>query len=64
MRYRNRNKHSVVVEIVCDKAIIRIGQTKWSGVVYRDVRDGDVCTRPFFEFYAIFEPINDSGHKG
>lgn len=56
MRYRSRYKHSVVVEVVNDKAIIRLGQTKWKAIVYMDVRDGEVCTRPTDEFHRIFEP--------
>lgn len=60
MRYRSRYKHSVVVEVVNDKAIIRLGQTKWKAIVYMDVRDGEVCTRPTDEFYRIFEPQTES----
>jgi hypothetical protein len=53
----------VVVEIISDNAIIRIAQTKWDGIVYMDVRNGEVCTRPKGEFHRIFEPVTD-GDKG
>lgn len=62
MRYRNRNKHTVVVEVVSDTATIRVGQTKWRGIVYMDVRNNEVCTRPTEEFHRLFEPY--SGDKG
>ena len=57
MKYRNLENSSLQVELISDDVEIRIGEMKWSGVVY--TRDGrsKVCVRTKAEFKAKFIPV-------
>jgi hypothetical protein len=60
MRYKNLGNSSVEVEVVSDEVEIRIGETKWTGVVY--VREGKskLYVRTKAEFKAKFVPVSDA----
>ena len=58
MRFTNKTKPSIVVEIVSLDAKLRVGETKWDAVVYRRVDDGLIHVRPKSEFFEKFVPID------
>jgi hypothetical protein len=54
MRFFNKSKPSIEVEVVSLDAKLRVGETKWDAVVYRRVDDGQIHCRPKVEFFAKF----------
>jgi hypothetical protein len=54
MRFCNKSKPSIEVEVVSLDAKLRVGETKWDAVVYRRVDDGQIHCRPKVEFFAKF----------
>ena len=58
MRFFNKSKPSIEVEIVSLDAKLRVGETKWDAVVYRRVDDGQIHVRPKPEFFAKFVMID------
>jgi hypothetical protein len=54
MKYRNSAKSSVEVELLSDDVEIRIGETKWAGVVYTREGKSKVYVRTKAEFKAKF----------
>ena len=64
MRYRNRHNSSIIVEILNEKAQVRLGETKWTGIAYLDLRNNNLCVRLPEEFHRMFAPLTGSGDKG
>jgi hypothetical protein len=60
MRFFNKSKPSIEVEVVSLDAKLRVGETKWDAVVYRRVDDGQIHCRPKVEFFAKFVLIAKS----
>ena len=58
MRFTNKSKPSIIVEIVSLDAKLRVGETKWDAVVYRRVDDGQIHVRPKPEFFEKFVLID------
>jgi hypothetical protein len=58
MRFTNKSKPSIIVEVVSIDAKLRVGETKWDAVVYRRVDDGQIHVRPKPEFFEKFVPID------
>lgn len=58
MRYKNLGNSSVQVELLSDDVEIRIGETKWSGVVYMREGKRKLYVRTKAEFNAKFAPID------
>ena len=54
MRFFNKSKPSIIVEVVSLDAKLRVGETKWDAVVYRRVDDGQIHVRPKPEFFEKF----------
>jgi len=54
MRFANKFKPLIEVEVVALDAKLRVGETKWDAVVYRRVDDGQIHCRPKAEFFAKF----------
>jgi hypothetical protein len=54
MRFANKFKPLIEVEVVTLDAKLRVGETKWDAVVYRRVDDGQIHCRPKAEFFAKF----------
>jgi len=54
MRFFNKFKPLIEVEVVTLDAKLRVGETKWDAVVYRRVDDGQIHCRPKAEFFAKF----------
>ncbi len=54
MRFFNKSKPSIEVEVVSLDAKLRVGETKWDAVVYRRVEDGQIHCRTKVEFFAKF----------
>jgi hypothetical protein len=61
MKYKNSGNPSVSVEVISDDVEIRIGETKWAGVVYTREGKSKVYVRTKAEFKAKFTPA--SGDK-
>lgn len=57
MRYKNSGNSSVQVEVISDDVEIRIGETKWSGVIYTREGRQKVYVRTKSEFKAKFVPV-------
>jgi hypothetical protein len=57
MRFTNKTKPSIVVDLVSLDAKLRVGETKWEAVVYRRVDDGQIHVRPKSEFFEKFVPL-------
>ena len=58
MRYKNLGNSSVQVELLSDDVEIRIGETKWSGVVYMREGKRQLYVRTNAEFNAKFALID------
>jgi hypothetical protein len=58
MRYKNLGNSSVQVELLSDDVEIRIGETKWSGVVYMREGKRKLYVRTKAEFNAKFALID------
>lgn len=58
MRFTNKTKPSIIVDIVSLDAKLRVGETKWDAVVYRRVDDGQIHVRPKPEFFEKFVLID------
>lgn len=58
MRYKNLKNSSVQVELLSDDVEIRIGETKWSGVVYMREGKRKLYVRTKAEFNAKFALID------
>ena len=58
MRFFNKSKPSIEVEVVSLDAKLRVGETKWDAVVYRRVDDGQIHVRPKVEFLEKFVLID------
>ena len=58
MRFFNKSKPSIEVEVVSLDAKLRVGETKWDAVVYRRVDDGQIHVRPKSEFFEKFVLID------
>jgi hypothetical protein len=54
MRFFNKFKPLIEVEVVTLDAKLRVGENKWDAVVYRRVDDGQIHCRPKAEFFAKF----------
>jgi hypothetical protein len=54
MRFFNKFKPLIEVEVITLDAKLRVGETKWDAVVYRRVDDGQIHCRPKAEFFAKF----------
>lgn len=59
MKYKNSGNPSVSVEVISDDVEIRIGETKWAGVVYTREGKSKVYVRTKAEFKAKFVPMKD-----
>ena len=59
MRFTNKTKPSIIVEIVSLDAKLRVGETKWDAVVYRRIDDGQIHVRHKVEFLEKFVLINE-----
>ena len=57
MKYKNCGKNSVQVEVLSDDVEIRIGETKWAGVIYTREGRQKVYVRTKAEFKAKFVPV-------
>jgi hypothetical protein len=53
-KYRHRNHHGVVVEVI-GPAEFRLGESRWKSVVYQ--RNGKLFVRTQGEFVNSFEPV-------
>lgn len=53
-KYRHRNHHGVVVELV-GPAEFRLGESRWKAVVYE--RNGKLFVRTQGGFVTAFEPV-------
>ena len=58
MKFKNSGNSSVQVEIISDDVEIRIGETKWSGVVYMREGKRKLYVRTKAEFNAKFALID------
>ena len=58
MRYKNLKNSSVQVELLSDDVEIRIGETKWYGVVYMREGKRKLYVRTKAEFNAKFALID------
>jgi hypothetical protein len=54
MRFFNKFKPLIEVEVITLDAKLRVGETKWDAVVYRRIDDGQIHCRPKAEFFAKF----------
>lgn len=59
MRFTNKSKPSIIVDIVSLDAKLRVGETKWDAVVYRRVDDGQIHVRTRVEFLEKFVLIDE-----
>ncbi len=59
MRFFNRTKPAIIVEVIALDAKLRVGETKWDAVVYRRVDDGLIHVRTKVEFLEKFVLISD-----
>ena len=59
MKYKNSGNSSVEVEVLSDDVEIRIGETKWSGVVYMREGKRKIYVRTKAEFNAKFVLIDE-----
>lgn len=59
MKYKNSGNPSVSVEVISDDVEIRIGETKWAGVVYTREGKSKVYVRTKAEFKSKFVPVKD-----
>ena len=59
MRFFNRTKPAIIVEVIALDAKLRVGEAKWGAVVYRRVDDGLIHVRPKVEFLEKFVLISD-----
>ena len=59
MRFFNRTKPAIIVEVIALDAKLRVGETKWDAVVYRRVDDGQIHVRAKVEFLEKFVLISD-----
>ena len=57
MRFFNRTKPAIIVEVIALDAKLRVGEAKWDAVVYRRVDDGQIHVRPKREFFTKFALI-------
>lgn len=58
MKFFNRSKPAIIVEVIALDAKLRVGETKWDAVVYRRVDDGLIHVRPKSEFFEKFVLID------
>lgn len=58
MKYKNSGNSSVEVELLSDDVEIRIGETKWQGVVYMREGKRKLYVRTKAEFNAKFALID------
>jgi hypothetical protein len=59
MKYKNCGNSSIQVDVICDDVEIRIGETKWSGIIYTREGKSKVYVRTKAEFKAKFVPIDE-----
>ena len=59
MRFFNRTKPAIIVEVIALDAKLRVGEAKWDAVVYRRVDDGLIHARPKVEFLEKFVLTSD-----
>jgi hypothetical protein len=59
VRFFNRTKSAIIVEVIALDAKLRVGEAKWDAVVYRRVDDGLIHVRPKVEFLEKFVLISD-----
>ena len=59
MRFFNRTKPAIIVEVIALDDKLRVGEAKWDAVVYRRVDDGLIHVRPKVEFLEKFVLISD-----
>ncbi len=59
MRFFNRTKPAIIVEVIALDAKLRVGEAKWDAVVYCRVDDGLIHVRLKVEFLEKFVLISD-----